>query len=245
MGKPYQSELLSLPHTYEWAVNHDLGILSRLREELAGCGLYSIGSGGSLSAAAYGAYLHGISCGGFGYALTLLEFCAREQLRSSAVLIYSAGGGNVDVIAALRHAVRCEAGQVATMCLAPESKLAMLSSHYQYVHSWAERSPVDGDGFLATNSLLTFFVLSHRMFQPQCEMPSSYVRLRELAHYSVRDAKKLVQQEHLIVLHGPSTRAAALDFESKMSEAGLSSVQLVTSCARVSCNFACASVLDF
>ena len=226
MGKPYQSELLSLPHTYEWAVNHDLGTLSWLKEELAGCGLYSVGSGGSLSAAAYGAYLHDISCGGFGSALTPLEFCAREQLRSSAILIYSAGGGNVDVIAALRHAVRCEARFVATMCLAPESKLARLSSHYQYVHSWAERSPVDGDGFLATNSLLAFFVLSHRIFQPQCEMPASYDRLQELAHYSVRDAKKLVQQEHLILLHGASTRAAALDFESKMSEAGLSSVQL-------------------
>jgi fructoselysine-6-P-deglycase FrlB-like protein len=163
MGKPYQFELQSLPQTYEWALKRNLASLSRLKEDLAGFSLYSIGSGGSLSAAAYGAYLHGIGCGGLSVALTPLEFRAKEQLRNTAVLIYSAGGGNVDVIAALRHAIGREANFISTMSLAPESKLASLSSHYQHVRTWAEHSPVEGDGFLATNSLLAFFVLSHRI----------------------------------------------------------------------------------
>jgi len=225
MGKPFQSELLSLSQTYEWAVERDLAPLSRLREELANRSLYTIGSGGSLSAAAYGAYLHS-KCGEFASALTPLDFCARRHLRDSAVLIYSAGGGNVDVIAALRHGLQREADVIGTICLVPGSKLATLSRQYQYLYSWAESSPVDGDGFLATNSLLAFFVLSHRLFEPQVKLPTSYARLGSLAHYSERDAQKLVQRDHLIVLHGPSTGAAAIDFESKMSEAGLSSVQL-------------------
>lgn len=225
MGKPFQSELLSLSQTYEWAVERDLDPLSKLREELANRGLYTIGSGGSLSAAAYGAYLHS-KCGEFASALTPLDFCSRRYLRDSAVLIYSAGGGNVDVIAAFRHGLQREADLIGTICLAPGSKLATLSRQYQYAYSWAESSPVDGDGFLATNSLLAFFVLSHRLFEPQVKMPTSYARLGSSAHYSERDAQKLVQRDHLIVLHGPSTGAAALDFESKMSEAGLSSVQL-------------------
>jgi hypothetical protein len=226
MGKPYQFELQSLPQTYEWALKRNLASLSRLKEDLAGFSLYSIGSGGSLSAAAYGAYLHGIGCGGLSVALTPLEFRAKEQLRNTAVLIYSAGGGNVDVIAALRHAIGREANFISTMSLAPESKLASLSSHYQHVRTWAEHSPVEGDGFLATNSLLAFFVLSHRIFQAQSELPPTYERLRKRARYSIAEAQELVKREHLIVLHGPSTRAAAMDFESKMSEAGLSSVQL-------------------
>lgn len=113
-----------------------------------------------------------------------------------------------------------------TICLAPESKFATLSRQYEYLHSWVEPSPVDGDGFLATNSLIAFFVLSHRLFEPEVDLPPVYTDLRNLAHYSQRDAKKLIERDHLIVLHGSSTRAAALDFESKMSEAGLSSVQL-------------------
>ena len=41
MGKPFQSELLSLAQTYEWAVERDLDPLSKLREELANRSLYS------------------------------------------------------------------------------------------------------------------------------------------------------------------------------------------------------------
>ena len=226
MGKPYKSELLKLSDTYAWAATQSLDALSDFRVNTHERAAYFIGSGGSLSAAVYGAYLHSAFNRGVGVGLTPLEFSSRQHLSESAVLVYSAGGGNIDVLSAFRHAVTQESEFVAVLCLNKESKLASLTSQYEYVDSWIESSPVGGDGFLATNSLLAFFVLSHRIFQPLSPLPATYQDLRNLCSFSEMSAKEAVRREHLIVLYGASTHAAALDLESKMSEAGLASVQL-------------------
>lgn len=226
VGKPYKSELLTLSDTYAWAIARNLGVLSGFRENSRQRAAYFIGSGGSLSGAVYGAYLHSAFNRGVGVGLTPLEFSSRQHLSESAVFIYSAGGGNVDVLSAFRHAVRQESEVVAVLCLNTESKLTSLTRQYEYVDAWIEPSPVGGDGFLATNSLLAFFILSYRIFQPKNPLPPTYDDLKDLCFFSEKAAKEIVKREHLIVLYGPSTHAVALDFESKMSEAGLASVQL-------------------
>src|SRR4051794_3614370 len=94
MGKPFQTELRSLPQTYEWALKLELGPLADFGRQCSDGDLYAIGSGGSLSAAAYAAYLRGLQTEAMTSAVTPLEFCARERLRKSSIIIYSAGGGN-------------------------------------------------------------------------------------------------------------------------------------------------------
>ncbi len=225
MGKPFKTELSRLSDTYDWANGRELAKLEPFIQNRSKPA-YFIGSGGSLSGAAYGAYLYRLLDSGLGVAVTPLEFSSQKHLDGSSVFIYSAAGGNVDVIGAFRHAVNEETDNVAVLCLNPDSKLAAISREYEYVDLWTEASPANGDGFLATNSLLVFFVLTHRLFHPDVALPSRYKELDSLVFESGSEMEEVVCRDHLIVLYGPSTYAAALDLESKMSEAGLASVQL-------------------
>jgi len=124
MGKPYEYELLRFPDTYAWATARDLGALSTFRESSHQRPGFFIGSGGSLSSAVYGAYLHSVFNGGIGAGMPPLEFSTRQHLRESAVFVYSAGGGNADILSAFRHAAHQECETLAVVCLNPESKLA-------------------------------------------------------------------------------------------------------------------------
>ncbi len=226
MGKPYQSELTKLAATYAWALHEDSACLSTFVRESAESNLYVTGSGGSYSAAAFVAFITRFAAGQQGSAVTPLELSSISDMRCSSVLIFSAGGNNSDILAAFQSAISREPVALGIVCLRPDSKLARQASLYEFVQIWAHGSPAGKDGFLATNSLLAFFTVAHRMYCPAKKLPPNYEQLRSLCHYSAKDAESVLSRESLVVLYGPSTKAAALDLESKMSEAALGSVQL-------------------
>jgi hypothetical protein len=239
MGKPYQSELTKLAATYAWALNEDIARLSSFVRESAESNLYVTGSGGSYSAAAFVAFVTRFSGGQHGSAVTPLELSSIPHMRRSSVLIFSAGGNNSDVVAAFQSAVSREPVGLGIVCLRPDSKLARQASLYEFVQIWAHGSPAGKDGFLATNSLLAFFTVAHRMYCPGRKLPPNYENLRSLSDYSAKDAESVLSRESLVVLYGPSTKAAALDLESKMSEAALASVHITVRVIRAyfSCRF--------
>jgi len=226
LGKPYQSELTKLAATYAWALHEDTACLSTFVRESAESNLYVTGSGGSYSAAAFAAFLTQFAAGQHGSAVTPLELCSLPHIRRSSVLIFSAGGNNSDILAAFQSAVSREPLALGIVCLRPDSKLARQASLYEFVQVFAHGAPAGKDGFLATNSLLAFFTLAHRIYCPGRNLPPNYEQLRSLCDYSAKDAESVLSRESLVVLYGPSTKAAALDLESKMSEAALVSVQL-------------------
>lgn len=226
MGRPYLSEISRLSCTYEWALNENLDALTSFLKESSGTPLYTVGSGGSYSAAAFAAFLSQSIKREHAAAVTPLEAIALPQVRHASVLIFSAGGNNSDVIRAFQSVVSNEPMALGVVCLQPSSKLCRTASMYEFVQLWCKGAPAGKDGFLATNSLVAFFVLAHRMFCPDVSLPSSYSALESLCHFSPIEAESTLRRESLVVLYGPSTKAAAFDFESKMSEAALSSVQL-------------------
>ena len=63
MGKPYATELESLPATYDWSRRLDLDSLGASIRQMRDAPLLAIGSGGSFSAAAFAAYFHQLTSG--------------------------------------------------------------------------------------------------------------------------------------------------------------------------------------
>jgi fructoselysine-6-P-deglycase FrlB-like protein len=226
MGKRYESEISKLADTYAWALRESLDSISGFVNAGAGVPLYTVGSGGSYSAAAFAAFLSQYWKHRHAAAITPLEMLSISVIRHASVLIFSAGGNNPDVIQAFRTAISQEPRSLGVVCLRRSSKLSRIAENFEFVHRLSKNSPAGKDGFLATNSLLAFCVFAHRLFCPELELPKDYADLESLCVFSAQRASAALKRDTLVVLYGASTKAAALDLESKMSEAALASVQL-------------------
>ncbi|OLE70926.1 MAG: hypothetical protein AUI36_03210, partial [Cyanobacteria bacterium 13_1_40CM_2_61_4] len=111
------------------------------------------------------------------------------------------------------------------------------ATKYQYVDLFQFSPPPGRDGFLATNALLTFALLLSRAYASLNETGSPPPRsLKALVHpgrsaneYATtlrRACQPLWDRDNLLLLYGNTTQAAAVDLESKFSEAALGTVQL-------------------
>lgn len=233
MGKPFYNELQLLPETYQWAVRQELGPILDAFRPLLGYPLLAIGSGGSLSAAHLAAALHQRRTRNLTSVSTPLEFLSLAQT-SAAVLLLSAGGRNPDVLAALWHALNSEPPWTTIVCGSRSSPLGKLAIGNEYCGLFEYAPPAGKDGFLATNSLLATFALLLRIYAaPGEELPESFEELlgvsdlgKFLEHTSTGEIQQLVDRETVVILHGLATKTAAVDLESKLTEAALARVQL-------------------
>ena len=123
------------------------------------------------------------------------------------------------------------------LCARKGSPLAKIGNKYNYVNVFEFKLPSKKDGFLATNSLISFLVLLARSYAQLLDnglvLPSNLWNL--IRSYDDLDSAldnlrlKLhasLERDHLVVLYGVGTQAAAYDIESKFTEAALGSVQL-------------------
>ena len=235
MGKPYQRELDELPATYSWALASDIDPLTALLRPLADRPLIAVGSGGSLSVANLACWLHEMHSGCVSRTCTPLEMTEREASASgSGVLLLSASGKNPDILAALRESVRLEPDWLSVICGAAGTPLARVARTIDRASVVEYLMPSGKDGFLATNSLIGFATLLLRAFAyPSDQLPLTFEELlghRDtmsfLAGRSEGDLSDLVRRETLIVLYSAATKTAALDLESKLTEAALGRVQM-------------------
>lgn len=237
MGRPYQVELSAFPDTYRWALGLNVDEYARAVRRAAEYPLVAIGSGGSLSAAQFCADWHQRATGRLGRTLTPLEAVATHLGRGGlAAAVFSAGGRNADIRRAFAS-VLAEEPAVSWVITgatgSPLSQAARDSSVAPLVV--AHKSPAGRDGFLATNSLLSFVIQTHRAYAaafPGADLeagalPEDWTSFAGdgLVLHDVEPAQ-LGDVTTLVVLHGYTTRAAALDLESKCTEAGLLQVQV-------------------
>ena len=240
LGRPFSSELSELKDTYGRSRQADIAPLAQAIGRCADLPLLAVGSGGSLSAASYLAGLHGVLTGGLGTTMTPLELSQRLRVKSrSAIFFLSASGRNPDIVNALRQAALSEPTQLVALCMRSGSKVASLSERLSYIDYVEFETSAGKDGFLATNSLLATSMLLYRAYR-ELEgasslplLPKTYGQFMGLSGKATISAEKrkgaytsLWEKDHLIVLHGPSTSAAAIDLESKFTEAALGTVQI-------------------
>ena len=237
MGKPFAEELNSLPGTFEWASQQPLDGIVRSVRALSSLPLIAAGSGGSYTAAHLACALHGAYTRRMAQAMTPLQLVSTPtDLRDLGIFIPTAGGKNPDVLGTFRHLVSEEPRSLMVWCATLESPLASIAAKYRFVDLHEFLLPCGKDGFLAVNSLLAFAVLLARSYaaavgSSETPLPRSFDELiadRSWSNPDEIDARcaGLWGRETLIVLHGPSTLPAAVDIESKLTEAALGSVQL-------------------
>jgi hypothetical protein len=171
-------------------------------------------------------------------AVTPLEIVSSASgCKDMAVLFVSAGGKNADIIGAFQRVVVREPRCLIVLCSRRKSPLSRLAETYRYVDLFDFSLPGGQDGFLATNSLLAFSVMVCRayaqVFPTGSELPET---LDVLVHPTVtpeqfsaelhRLCLPLWERETIVVLYGTAGYPAALDLESKFTEAALGSMQM-------------------
>ena len=237
MAKPYASEMERLDETLDWICQADISGLVNSLEISSDLPMIAIGSGGSLSAA------HGLAANHRRYANKLstvstpLEAVREPIDRQTASWLLSAGGRNVDILAAANALIGREPKQLAVMTGRDDTKLTDLCRAHPFVDLHIFPPPAGKDGFLATNSLFGFTGLIERtyasLFDQTDEWNQTVSVLRAMTDpafsYNLNlqeQAAPLWQRNTTVVLYGPSTKLGALDLESKFTEAALGSIQL-------------------
>jgi hypothetical protein len=236
VGKPFSAELDSLSRTYDWAAREPVDGLVRAVRAASGLPLLAVGSGGSFTAAHFVCEFHRFYTRNVAQALTPLQLVgSASRLRDLAVVLPSAGGNNPDVLGAFGHLVGAEPRRLLVWCANPGSRLSRAAAKYRYVDLHEFAPPSGKDGFLAMNSLVAFAVLFARAYADsvgsELGLPGSFDDLLAGADWRDPDVvdgrcEGLWGRETLVLLHGPSTLPAAIDVESKFTEAALGSVQI-------------------
>ncbi len=238
MGRPYEEELGLLHETYQWASNADIEELVSPLSACIGLPLVAVGSGGSLSVANFASLLHQTTVQQVAKSMTPLELATFAGVsKESLTLFLTARGQNPDIIGTLKRVIAADPTRCLVVCFQRDSPIAQVARENGHVDVAEFDSPVGKDGFLATNSLLAFCVLLYRAYQaifPVLDtLPKSFHDL--LGAKSREDLRALLcdealsriwERETLIVLHGPTTQPAAIDLESKFTEAALRNVQI-------------------
>lgn len=222
MGKPFNSELEKLQDTIRWAERQDVTELRSFFSVNAGTPMICIGSGGSFSAASYAAMLYKQMCG-LAVPMTPLAFDTSSDaiIQDSKLLFFSASGRNKDFLIAFQRGLEVGRGDMAGVCLRESSKLdAIIEKCNPDFKKHTFPIPTVKDGFLATNSLVAFFVLMYRCFFDA--KPSKHIG--NGIGYALNHSFDFFKIDNFIVLHSNLSEPVAVDLESKFSEAALGSV---------------------
>ena len=229
----YYRELERLPSAIEFVRSIPIAPLSELLASLASKPLLAVGSGGSFTAATLTAMLHESATHQIGKASTPYQSLAIPSLLDAGTILISAGGNNSDALAAFRGLAKRTIGRLAVFTASPDSKLAHLATSNSGTQFFSFKLPFPRDGFLATNSLVATSVLISRAYREFSSVGE--IRFDGLGTIpdwhstpaTLSTIREILAQETLIVLAGSWTWPAAIDLESKFSEAGLAHVQLV------------------
>jgi hydroxymethylpyrimidine pyrophosphatase-like HAD family hydrolase len=238
LGKPYSQELKQLPETYDWARRQDILPVANIASSSSTLPVIAVGSGGSLTVAHFTTRLHQHFARRIAKAVTPLDIVeSKKSVKNSSVILLTAGGRNPDVIGAFKNIVLEEPQILSIVGSKADSPLSKVASAFHYVNTYNYSLPAGKDGFLATNSTMAASVLLYRAWEKALsnkeKLPESFADLLSSSgeiDSSVNSLSEnclpLLKKDVWIVLYGPSTSSAAIDLESKFTEAGLGVVQL-------------------
>lgn len=238
MGKPYSQELKQLSQTYDWARKQDILSIADIASSSSTLPVIAVGSGGSLTVAHFTTRLHQHFAKRIGKALTPLEIVeSKKSIKNSSVILLTAGGRNPDVIGAFKNIVLEEPQILSIVGSKADSPLSKAASAFHYVNTYNYNLPTGKDGFLATNSTVAASVLLYLAWEKALSnkenLPESFADLLSSngeidssVNSLFENCSPLLEKDVWIVLYGPSTSSAAIDLESKFTEAGLGVVQM-------------------
>lgn len=236
MGRPYRDEMTMLAGTFEWACGVDIQPLRQAVRRANHLPLRAFGSGGSLTVAHALADLHGRYTRNLATASTPLVATAQTSDSATAGWLLSAAGGNTDICSAARALIQREPRHLGVLCGSLDSSLVKLCQKHPFVDLLSYPLPAGRDGFLATNSLLGFTAILSRAYAVEYDSDSDWIDAVDcLKPLLVEGASavdswdasttELWARPTTLVLHGTATRIAAVDLESRFTEAAIGHIQ--------------------
>ncbi len=239
----YDSVLMRLPATLEWSLGADISTAKDFLLETDGLPRIFLGSGGSLSAAQLAMQLS-VERGMVAAAMTPYQYvCSAWSQIPAKVVIFSAGGRNIDAINAYKTAYNNPQQKVGAIMTSTPTPLEQLidetGEKAKFIYPLKNR-----DCFLATNSLLAFYSLLLRIYRNDNVEITDWsftetigTTLKEFisktytldtenwdshnaALYNARET------DRFYVLYSPDNMPIAVDLESRFSEGSVGCVQI-------------------
>ncbi|MEI7033335.1 hypothetical protein [Streptomyces pratensis] len=221
VDRTYQAEMAALADTYaQWREWHREARHTHLRERLTGPAAF-VASGGSLAVAHLGAALYQRWRGRTALVLTPLELAA-TRIQLDTVFVISDSMSHPDALLAVDVARRSGAGTVAVLSNRPEE---YLREHLGAGLETVSCPRPGNDGWIATNSVLSLSLGMFTVLGRGDDAPAfGPMRERWLADDGTLAPRHDTTRESVLCLHTPGLRNVAVDFETRLSEAGLGRV---------------------
>lgn len=234
----YLDELADLPATYRAATEVPVDDLAGWLRRHGDRPLVAVGAGGSLAVAQLAAHLHERATGRLGVSREPMDlYLADPESTHAAVLLVTASGGHSDSLAACSLLPRIAADS-AVFCGALDSagergladtKVPVFAYDLlPAVHCW-----------VAVNVLLAQAVVLARAFAAaypdrlgdvpndfSALLPEDATDLDEALDRMVTRLGDVLARPFLMFLHGPDSKTAAVDLDSKYAESGLGELSL-------------------
>jgi HAD superfamily hydrolase (TIGR01484 family) len=229
MGRPFSSELNKIPSIIDWSFNIPIDTIQKFISSNSKTPLFIVGSGGSLSACSFISQLH-CETGTHARALTPLAIMrSKNLLHNSKILFISSNGNNRDIINAFKTVMKYEPVDVFSLIMGQNSKLGEFTRRFT-ISNYAELNiPTGKDGFLATNSLLAYFIVFARVYNTMndsIKLDNCY----KIGNDDLLIIKQFASQIHtdttIHILYDKWGNSIAIDLESKLTEAAINTVLL-------------------
>lgn len=225
MGKPFEKELNQIDKTISWANSLDIKTIVETISKYT-APVYIIGSGGSFSACQFAANLFA-SKGIIAKAVTPLElFFSGATLINANLIFISASGKNTDILFGFKNAAEAEPISILNICMKKNTKLGNLSAAYSNCRTIEFENPAGKDGFLATNSLIAYFVVLYRAITDRDICKRASDTIDEIDDKLMNFVDELDRGTTVSVLYSSFSNSVAVDIESKCTEAGLCPILL-------------------
>lgn len=243
MKTKYDKALSLLQDTMVWSNGLDLSDATRFLTEKDGLPRVFLGSGGSLSAAHLAAQLS-VESGLVAVGMSPYQYIFSGWSRLPAkVVILSAGGRNVDAINAYKSARQNGLHQVGALIFTPSSRLEKCMTEGDGANAFVYNL-LNSDGFLATNSLLAFYLVLIRVYRKERVDITDWT-FKDTIHKDLRhflfhsynidtdnwDSHNAAlyqarETDRFYVLYSPDTLPIAYDLESRFSEGSIGCLQM-------------------
>ena len=233
MGRPYSEELDAFADTYRWvAAQKNIKCLQLFLQRWSGDHAVVVGSGGSYSAATAVSLFRELADHSPTTAATPLELISTLGRLSPRVLLLSAEGKNQDILAAMHASVAADV-TTSAVTLTNSNPLVNFAKDSSATRVFSFQMDWVKDGFLATNSLLAMILLFYRAFfsdQDFIDGIGPLLNKRRITarrrYFNAFPAVSEVIKRGVLLLYSARAHTFAIDLESKLAEAAITSVQL-------------------
>ena len=229
----FEDSLQLIRPALEWAEKQDVERLRRFLVENANIPLYCFSSGGSSASNDYLALLYETNKG-MAKSLTPLAMASLsdEALKSAKIIITSGSGSGVDEDYTVHRAASVNPQGVCGITSTNDGKNILINTLKGVTTNWFYYDTPRKAGFLGTNSIVAMFGLFYKAFTNESDIVSKLNIDLEPSHcfsYAPRvegEIPPIKNIKNYIVLYSGWSRPIAQDFECKMIEGGIASVQL-------------------